>query len=518
MATALETKDTLAIDRALQNVTSAEGLGVYASADVLFKGAVFGRDSLEVAEDLMNVKPHLVERVLLTLARMQGTRSAELNEEEPGKIVHEYRSKKVDGKPLDDISQVIFDELYGKWGGEGEQLAYFGSVDATPHFIRVVADYTDKQDKHFLKRHIIRRDGSETTMVKVLEDAIDWVLKKLDSSTSGLLEYRRTNPDGIQNQVWKDSAEFYVHTNKQIANHDKPVASIEVQGLTYDALLAASVILPKRKAEIKAYAEKLRKRTFELLWNPDNNYFSLGTDHDSEGKMRVLQTTTANPAALLDTRIFDNLPKNIRKQYTSGIVSMIFSKDFLTDAGIRSRALSEADLIPFWDYHGSFVSWPKETYDIAKGLKRQGFHSLAAQLENRLLNVTHRSGIFPEFFYIDEAGRVLFPPNDSVKTEKLIEVDGTNRPEAAQAWTISAIMGIMADAAHGPIEVAPEEAWELDLEAKVLKGMNKMDILDGNKLASRYPYYSFKLIRDKSKSFNSYLHEKIDQPFTIPLG
>lgn len=38
---------------ALKTMTSRNGLGVYASSDVLFKGAVFGRDSLTVAEDIM---------------------------------------------------------------------------------------------------------------------------------------------------------------------------------------------------------------------------------------------------------------------------------------------------------------------------------------------------------------------------------------------------------------------------------------------------------------------------------
>jgi hypothetical protein len=57
---------------ALRTVTSKNGLGVYASSDRLFRGAVFGRDSLEVAEDLMYLRPKLVERILLTLGSLQG--------------------------------------------------------------------------------------------------------------------------------------------------------------------------------------------------------------------------------------------------------------------------------------------------------------------------------------------------------------------------------------------------------------------------------------------------------------
>jgi glycogen debranching enzyme len=78
--------------QALRSVTSKNGLGVYASSDRLFRGAVFGRDSLEVAEDLLYIKPKLVEKILLTLASLQGETQNKDNEEEPGKIIHEYRT------------------------------------------------------------------------------------------------------------------------------------------------------------------------------------------------------------------------------------------------------------------------------------------------------------------------------------------------------------------------------------------------------------------------------------------
>src|SRR5437868_2289161 len=82
----------LAPNLALRKVTSKTGKGVYASNDTLFKGAVFGRDSLEVAEDLITVKPKLVQHILMTLASLQGLHSHDVNEEEHGKIVHEYRT------------------------------------------------------------------------------------------------------------------------------------------------------------------------------------------------------------------------------------------------------------------------------------------------------------------------------------------------------------------------------------------------------------------------------------------
>src|SRR4051812_23422300 len=86
---------------ALATVISKDGSSVYASSDTLYKGAIFGRDSLEVADDLLDVKPALVHNILLTLGRLQGLRIDKLNEEQPGKIIHEYRTATVNGKRLD---------------------------------------------------------------------------------------------------------------------------------------------------------------------------------------------------------------------------------------------------------------------------------------------------------------------------------------------------------------------------------------------------------------------------------
>src|SRR5206468_5233041 len=138
--------------------------------------------------------------------------------------------------------------------------------------------------------------------------------------------------------------------------------------------------------EWRKTANKLRQRTIDLLWDDERQYFSLGTDFDENSKLRIIKTKSANAAALLDSTFFNDMFDDKKIQYVSSIVRNIMGDDFLTDAGTRSRALSESQLINFWDYHGSYVSWPKETYDVAKGLRWQGFQKLAAELENRVVN------------------------------------------------------------------------------------------------------------------------------------
>lgn len=494
---------------ALYSVTSKSGNGVYASSDTLFKGAIFGRDSLEVADDLLLLKPRLVKRILITLARLQGEMMQDSNEEEPGKIVHEYRAAYVDGKPLDDVSKYIFTELSKRWGGDGDTMAYYGSVDSTPHFVRTLGAYCERYGDKILNQQIILRSGHKLRMKICLENAVDWIVDRLRDSASGLLEYKRRNTAGIENQVWKDSKEFYIHENGEYVNHDKPVASIEVQGLVYDALQKAAQIFPHKKEDFDDLASKLRNRTIELLWQQDKNYFALGCDYDEAGALRVIKTTTANPAALLDTKFFDDLPQEERRTYVEAIVRKIMSDEFLTDAGIRSRSLKNAHLIEYWDYHGSYTTWPKETYDIAKGLRHHGFPMLARQLENRLLNVALRSREYPEFVYVDKDGRVLASSVNSQNHAEVIMVDSPNSPEQIQAWTVSAVMSIVAHRLSNKVKrnnKTVRSDWQVKLEKSILESMKIINrLINPKALAVSYPDYPYKLVRDKSKQSESVL-------------
>src|SRR3989344_6064718 len=479
---------------ALRTVISKSDKGVYASSDRLFKGAVFGRDSLVVAEDLMTLRPQLTKRILLTLAALQGAKHRSANEEEPGKIIHEYRSQIVDGKHLSGKPLQIFNDLCKRWGGNESELIYYGSVDSTPHFIRALGEYVSFFGPRILTRKVTHHDGNEVPVLQALADALDWLEKKLAQSKSGLIEYHAHNEEGIKNQVWKDSNEFYIHENGRYVNHSRPVASIEVQGLAYDALIASADLFPERLQVLKKKARKLRARTIELLWLPDRKYFALGIDYNQEGDLRIIETQTANPASLLNSGFFDGLAENVKEKYVSDIIRNIMGTEFLTDAGVRSRALSEANLIPFWDYHGSYVSWPKETYDVSKGLRRHGFPQLAKQLDNRLLNVVRKSRGYPEFLYVDPRGRVLGASSNAHRHTHSLLIKSSNVPESIQAWTVSAIVAILADRRPGiRLGRVRQGPWQSELEKEVLIHIPKVARLRAKALSARYPDYPYEL-------------------------
>jgi glycogen debranching enzyme len=437
----------------------------------------------------------LVEKILLTLGSLQGEVDNTASEEEPGKIIHEYRTTIVDGKPLDSVTREIFDRLAVRWGGTQTTLAYYGSIDATPHFVRTLATYCHTYGHDILLNQVTLKSGYIVSMLDVLENAIDWLIRHIDHSKSGLVEYLRRNPHGIENQVWKDSVEFYVHENGELANHSAPISSIEVQGLAYDAFNLAGTLLPSRNKEWKKRANKLRARTIDLLWDEEKLYFCLGTDFDERGKLRIIKTKSANAAALLDTSFFSDLFDDKKLFYVSSVVSTIMSDDFLTDAGIRSRALSESKLIKFWDYHGSYVTWPKETYDIAKGLHRQGFIKLGIELENRIASAVRAMRAYPEFFYVDGKGRVLGISQSPHGHGEIMYVESPNQPERIQAWTVSAVLAIISGSKRlKKARKLTPLSWQKELEKELLATIPHVELLKSPKeLAARYPAYPYQL-------------------------
>jgi glycogen debranching enzyme len=491
---------------ALRAVTSKDGKMIYASSDRQFKGAFFTRDALEVAEDLMAIKPKLAKNILLSVARFSGTGNNEMSEEEYGKLSHEYRSVIVDGKPIDKTSQEIFNRLSFKWGGNQQQMVYYGAADTTPHFLRTLGMYCSQQGKAILDLPVtLAQDGKTLPLHMIAERALNWTQQAIADSGSGLLEFQRRNPQSPLNHLWKDSDEFYVHEDGHLANHSQPIASVEVQGTVYDAFLAAGELGLTDKAKSRHAAHAIRDKTLELLWQNDRQYFALGCDYDPVGAVRVITTSTANPAGLLDTRFFDDLPEEKRQQYITGIVKTIFSKDFLTNVGIRSRSLAAAHVIPFWDYHGSYASWPKETYDIAKGLRRQGFPALCEQLENRLLNIVLKTRQYAEFYYVDDHGRILKQSPTGLARKDVFIVDSPNTPESIQAWTVSAIYAITSQRVTQSLKLRKKPAntgWQAVLGRKIMAQIPHVNrLLNPLTLSAQYPTYNYQLSGRKNITY-----------------
>ena len=440
-------------DRQLHNsflslVRAPKGYGIFGSIGPRIQFAVYGRDSIEVAEDLLETNPELAREVIILLAELQGVATDPKSEEEPGKIHHEFRRPYFHGHRIPRSARRVYDELRGRWGRPDKPLLYYGSFDATPLYVRLVHRYIKLHGRTILAHKVRGKDG----MVRPIRDhvrfAAEWMAGKVVSSPWHLFESRPLNPLGIPNQEWEDSAESYVHPDGVFANYKGGVASVELQGYTYDALLAAAELAATDDAEASTWrdmAKRIQTQTLEMLWMPKARYFALGLDrHPRTGQTRRITTLNANGALLLDSHLLSDLPHDQAKPYIDGIVAMIGGADFMTAAGPRIRSLAYISAVKYADYHGSLVTWPKETYDIAKGLHRAGHHALATRMEDAILDAVAQSGEFYEFYLVSRDGRVKYhyrredPDEPAVK-----DFNPTVVPEAGQAWTISAVLAIV---------------------------------------------------------------------------
>src|SRR3569833_1161531 len=103
----------LARTRTLARLGSTGPLDAAWGADSLYSAALYGRDALMMAMDLLADFPAVARATLEALTHLQGTKVDRKSEEEPGRILHEHRYTAKSRNP--------------HW-----DYPYYGSVDATP--------------------------------------------------------------------------------------------------------------------------------------------------------------------------------------------------------------------------------------------------------------------------------------------------------------------------------------------------------------------------------------------------
>ena len=409
----------------------------------------FGRDSLRVAIDLISSYPELARATTLRLAALQGLEDNTEREEEPGRIVHEARDKD------DPIAQELTEQLGWGW-------PYYGSVDATPEFIRTLTAYCQKTEENraFLSEEFIDRAGNTRTMTHALEMALSWIHRRLSSNFEGLLEYKSVLPKGIENQVWKDSWDAYHHADGTLANHTKGIASIEVQVTTYDALLDAAALFedaldqPQRADELRIQAARLKETIISLFWTDDKGgYFALGTDRDDHGNLRQMKIRTSNMGHVLNSRLLlSGNSEDIRMR--DAVVKHIMSPQLLNISGIRTLASDEVRFRAGSYHNGSVWLW--DTHHIAKGLRRHGYTEEADDIDRRLLNIVNVTRMFPEYVRGDDSNM------PSVNQQTIIVWDEINQrenkveqpPQEVQAWTVAAILATKKRLARRGVDLA----------------------------------------------------------------
>jgi glycogen debranching enzyme len=292
---------------------------------------------------------------------------------------------------------------------------YYGTVDATPHFISAAM------------LAIRSRPSFQGEVRQALDQAVAWLRRRLATDDLGLLSYQRVNPHGIANQIWKDSWDSMSHADGSIANHEGPTASLEAQALAYDALIEVG--------ELHA-ADQLAQSIEEHFWLGD--FYAIGVDRDpATGAPRPLATRASNMGWLLRSRLLDGREDRQRR-----IVELLFSDELLAESGVRTLSSREVRFRPR-SYHNGTV-WPHDNYLISLGLEHRGFVEEAQELRRRLASFCRATHGFPEFVSGGD-------PGDALLTKRIVDVydtvnDRQNRieqpPQEIVCWTVAAMVAI----------------------------------------------------------------------------
>lgn len=362
---------------------------------------LFGRDSLIAAWQMLKIDPQIAKATLQILAMYQGKTVNEKAEEEPGKILHEYRFKSKKQAELPN------------W-----KFPYFGSIDSTPLFIIVANQY-------------FQETGDRDFLLKIWNNivaAIDWILTYGGVDHDHFVKYERKNPHGLFHQGWRDC--FFDHLKIT-----PPVAIVEAQGYTYDAYRAASdlaVQLNRDRLLANSWlqkAEELRKAFYKSFWWKEESYYYLALD----GSKRPRKSVSSNPGHLLFTGI---IPKEVLQRF----VKRLFRQDLFTPYGIRTVSENDPDFDPLSYHLGSI--WPHDNWIIYYGLKQLGFLREANRIEQALCSAYQELRHMPELFGVKN-GQVI---SLSIGAQHPRLSENIIRANPLQAWAACGLLNIIWEA------------------------------------------------------------------------
>ena len=457
---------TARAETALKKLIARDGSGLYTSNGLLFNHTIFGRDVSMISRWLLELGPDYrttVREVVLELSRLQGLRYRGISEEEPGRILNEYKEYAKWQAPwwLKNANRAIGLVWGGTWQHE---LGYVG-LDSTPLYILLVTEIAH-EDRSILDAMVTRRDGTKVLVRQCLLEAIRWVMDHRERH--GFVASRRRNPISLFFQSWRDSHLAYLYPNGQLASLSRPVVYLEVQANAIDALRAASALLgrdlPTDANAWRSSADALAALTLERFWLEDRSSFAVALDPNNNGHLVPVPTPGSSSGWLLGSTIFDHQPAASVQKWISAIVRQLGSSEFMTPVGVRARGNGSDAGLGVADYHGSWTAWPVDTYMLARGLRRQGLPELAAEYESRLTAAVERAGSFYEFFLVSPAGEVLWRPHEKPAVKPVRRINIQILPERDLGWTITACLMI----GRQSIKAVAHERWRTTLQHEVL--------------------------------------------------
>ena len=332
------------------------------AAGIPWFATMFGRDSIIAAYQSLSLNPQLAADTLRVLARYQGKEVNDWLDEQPGKILHEFRT--------------------GEMTRDGEMPfgPYYGSIDATPLWLILLSEtWNWTADEELV-----------TELLPHAYRALEWIASYGDLDGDGLIEYIRRSPKGLANQGWKDSWDANIHRDGTIAK--APIALVEVQGYVYDAKYRMASLLRSfgdsvNADRLKREANEMLKRIEKMYWMPSRSFYAMALDSEKQ----QIQVIASNPGHLLWNRA-------IGKDRMKAVVNHLVADDMFSGWGLRTMSAAERVFNPL-SYHRGSV-WPHDNSLCVHGMALNEYREDATKVFTALFQAALRFRDFrlPELF------------------------------------------------------------------------------------------------------------------------
>jgi glycogen debranching enzyme len=342
--------------------------------------ALFGRDSLITSLQVMPARSEVARATLRVLAAMQGQQDDEDTDEEPGKIVHEYRPHA--DRRFEDMG----------WPVRDGELRYYGSADGTSWFLVVLA--------------ALRDDAVTEELTSAWQAAAGWLERALGRGGGLVRHGPRRASGGLAQQGWRDTTDPLQAYGGGILEADgtvpeSPLADADSQAVAVAALRATARLSGDSRWE------SLATRTVERIadaFDPETMAI------DASG------TRVAGAGSQLGWLLWaDALPPEERGAYAD----RLSEPDVLTEFGLRTLSDRHPQFAPE-AYHRGAV-WPFDSWLGWGGLRAAGRGREAERVRAGVLAALEQLGDAPELY--------------AVTTRAPERIAIANR---VQAWTLGA--------------------------------------------------------------------------------